>query len=85
MWVAKLCHVTSEMLSSRDRARRWRLLANIERTTERLRRNRESMRRSRTSRQLHLSTHDQIESSSSSRNHQRRKIIGKKRRKITQK
>ena len=37
MWVAKLC----QMLSSTDRARRWRLLANIERTTERLRRNRE--------------------------------------------
>ena len=57
------------MLSSRDRSRRWRLLANLERTTERLRRDRESHR---SRRQSNLSTHDQIESSSSSRNRQRR-------------
>ena len=57
------------MLPSRDRSRRWRLLANLERTTERLRRDRESHRRRR---QSNLSTHDQIESSSSSRNRQRR-------------
>ena len=41
------------------------LLANLENRTER---NRESMRRRRTSRQSDLSTHDQIESSLSNRN-----------------